>query len=85
MDQQNDQKIFTMNKHLFVWVFTFLLGEFGIDRFLRGQIVFGILKLLLCWTGIWALVDWIIGLVKAYGGAYSDTDEITFIDGKYSR
>lgn len=34
--------------------------------------------------GIWSLTDWIISLVKAYS-TYSDTDDITFIDGKYSR
>jgi TM2 domain-containing membrane protein YozV len=81
-----EQKIVTMNKHVHVWVFTFLLGAFGVDRFVRGQIGLGVLKLLLGWGtfGIWALVDWIIGLVKAYGGAYANTEEFTFIDGKYS-
>ncbi|GAB2024869.1 TM2 domain-containing protein [Lactovum odontotermitis] len=83
-----NQKIVTMNKHIHVWIFTFLLGALGVDRFIRGQIGLGILKLVLgSWGtfGIWALVDWIIGLVKAYGGAYSDTEDFTFIDGKYSR
>jgi len=31
-------KVSTTNKHVFVWVFTFLLGGFGIDRFTRGQV-----------------------------------------------
>lgn len=71
-----------INKHLFVWVGTFLLGGFGVDRFLRGQIPLGVCKLLLGWLtfGIWGLVDWIIALSKAYGGAYSNTEEFTFDD-----
>ncbi|MGN1381593.1 MAG: TM2 domain-containing protein [Eubacterium sp.] len=76
----------TYNKHLFVWVFTFLLGTWGIDRFLRGQIGLGILKLLTCGgLGIWLLVDFIIGLVKAYGGAFENTQDFVFIDGEYER
>lgn len=71
-----------INKHLFVWVGTFLLGGFGVDRFLRGQIPLGVCKLLFSWAtlGIWPLVDWIVALSKAYGGAYSNTEEVTFDD-----
>ena len=79
----------TVNKHVFVWVGTFLFGEFGVDRFMRGQVGLGIFKLLLCTLGwitivggiagwIWSVTDWIIGIVKAYGGAYGSTNEITF-------
>lgn len=74
-----------IDKHIFVWVFCFLLGELGIDRFIRGQIGLGIVKLITgggC--GVWALVDWIIALTKAYGAAYADSNEIVFIDGQYS-
>ncbi|MBR5408537.1 TM2 domain-containing protein [Candidatus Saccharibacteria bacterium] len=63
----------TVNKHLFVWVFSFLLGGFGVDRFIRGQIGLGVCKLLFGWItlGIWPLVDWIIALVKAYASGYT--------------
>ena len=78
----------TINKHLFVWVGAFLFGGIGVDRFLRGQIGLGVCKLLLNWftLGIWALVDWIIALTKAYGGVYGNVEDITFdADGNYTK
>ena len=68
-----------INKHLFVWVFSFLLGGFGVDRFLRGQIGAGVCKLLFGWItlGIWGLVDWIIALTKAYGSG-NNSEFVTF-------
>lgn len=75
----------TMNKHVFVWIGGFLFGYLGVDRFLRGQIGIGILKLITAGSfGIWWLIDFIIALVKAYGGSFPE-EEITFIDGRYSR
>ena len=70
----------SINKHIFVWIGTFLFGGFGVDRFLRGQIGTGICKLLFGWItfGIWPLVDWIIALNKAYGAAYGNTENLTF-------
>ena len=70
----------TINKHVFVWVGAFLLGGFGVDRFLRGQIGLGVCKLLFSWItlGIWPLVDWIIAMVKAYGADYGSVENLTF-------
>ncbi|MFV8210855.1 TM2 domain-containing protein [Streptococcus pluranimalium] len=76
----------TINKHLFVWVGNFLFGGLGVDRFMRGQVGLGVAKLLFNWLtfGLWSLIDWIIAIVKAYS-IYSDTEELTFVNGKYTR
>lgn len=75
-----------INKHVFVWVATFIFGSIGVDRFLRGEIGLGVVKLLtLGAIGIWSLVDFIIALVKAYGGAFGDSENVKFINGKYAK
>ena len=74
------------NKHLFCWLFTWALGGLGVDRFMRGQVGLGILKLITgggC--GVWALIDWIMCLTKVYGAAYKDTEEVAFVNGEYTK
>ncbi len=44
---------------------SWILGELGIDRFYRGQIGLGVLKLLTAGgAGIWWLIDAIIATVR---------------------
>lgn len=73
------------NKHLFCWLFTWFLGSLGIDRFMRGQVGLGVLKLVTCGgCGVWALIDWVICLTKVYGSAMANQEEIVFVDGNYT-
>ncbi len=80
-------KVNTVNKNIHIWVWCFLLGGLGLDRFMRGQVGLGICKLLFNWVtlGIWSLVDWIIAMVKGYGSAYGNEENFTFINGLYSK
>ena len=73
------------NKHLFVWVFNFVCGMYGVDRFVRGQIPLGVLKVLTFGgLGIWYLADLIIAMVKAYATDYADEEDMYFdVLGRY--
>lgn len=77
-------KTTTINKHIFVWIGSFLFGILGVDRFMRGQIGLGILKFLTMGFPIWASIDFIIAVIKAYS-TFSGEEDILFINGKYSK
>jgi len=57
---------------------SFFFGYIGVDRFMRGQIGLGILKIL-DFTGIWAFIDFVIALTKL--GNYDK--DFLFIDGHW--
>jgi TM2 domain-containing membrane protein YozV len=70
-----------IDKNVFIWVGTFLFGEIGVDRFMRGQVGLGILKLItIGGFGIWWLIDWIIALTKL--GKYEKY--FVFVDKKWA-
>ena len=67
-----------INKHIFVWVCSFIFGVLGADRFARGQIGLGFLKLFTGGLGgFWYLVDFAVAAVKAYG-TYRNTEDVYF-------
>ena len=70
------------NKHIFVWLASVIFGTIGADRFMRGQIGIGIVKLItLGGFGIWWLADAAIAIYKAYEIA---DNNLMFIDGRYA-
>ena len=75
-----------INKHFFIWYVCNFFGWLGVDRFLRGQFLLGLLKLITFGGfGVWSFVDFVIALVKAYGSAYEDETMFVFINGKYDK
>jgi len=71
-----------INKYIFTWVGTFSAGYTGVDRFMRGQIGLGILKLLTAGgMGIWVLIDFIVALTKL--GKYDE--DFVFVNGKWTK
>jgi len=71
-----------IEKVLFIVVGAWLFGAIGVDRFMRGQIGLGVLKLLTAGAlGVWVLIDLIIALTKI--GSYEK--EFVFVDGKWQK
>lgn len=71
----------SFNKHVFTWLFSFVLGVYGIDRFIRGQIGLGLLKLFTGGGfGVWYIIDVIIAAYKSYAGEFSNMDDLLFDD-----
>lgn len=76
---QNRRAARRYNKHVFTWLLSFVFGIYGADRFARGQIGLGLLKLLTFGGfGFWYLYDAAVAIILSYGGAYKYNDEVTF-------
>ncbi len=48
-------------------VISLFLGFLGVDRFMLGNIGYGIVKILFCWIGILTIVDWFLIMKKNKG------------------
>lgn len=73
--QQTTRAIKAGDSWIVAVLLSFFLGVLGIDRFYLGYVVLGIIKLLTAGGfGIWALIDFILILVRALkpkGGDYA--------------
>ena len=68
-----------INKHIYTWILSFVLGIYGVDRFCRGQVGLGLLKLMTFGgMGIWYLVDLVIAAVKSYASENSVYEDLFF-------
>lgn len=73
-----------INKHIFAWLCSGMFGGLGVDRFMRGQIGLGLLKLFtIGGIGVWVSADFIIALIKCYGKEFGSQQKVTFVNGKY--
>ncbi len=78
-DDRSEKAARKCNKHIFTWLFSFTLGIYGIDRFVRGQTALGILKLMTFGgLGFWYLADWMIAAIKSYSGEYRNDEDLLF-------
>ena len=76
---QNRRVVRRYNKHVFTWVMSFFLGLYGVDRFSRGQVGLGLLKLMTFGGfGFWYVYDVAVALIMSYAGPYKNTDEVEF-------
>jgi TM2 domain-containing membrane protein YozV len=76
--EQTEKRI---NKHVYTWVGAFGFGGLDVDRFMRGQMGLGVLKLITFGGfGFWSFIDWIIALTKL-GKCEKD---FVFVDNKWA-
>lgn len=57
-------------------ILSIILGSYGVDRFLLGDIGLGVLKLLTCGgCGIWTIVDWFSVKQRTYDSNFKKFNE----------
>ena len=77
--QQNRRVARRYNKHVYTWLLSFIFGIYGADRFARGQIGLGLLKLCTFGgLGFWYLYDVIVAILQSYAGPFRYSDDVTF-------
>lgn len=60
-DKANALMSATFKNPTTVLILSIILGCYGIDRFVLGEVGLGVLKLITCGgCGIWAIIDWFI-------------------------
>lgn len=56
---------------IFLWVFAVVLGGYGVDRFMLGDTVKAIIKLVtLGGCGVWSIIDWFSAKKRVFAYNY---------------
>lgn len=55
--------LLNMNKRVLAAILAIVFGGLGVHKFYLGKMVWGIVYLLLCWTGIPSIVGFVEGLI----------------------
>lgn len=71
---KNDGKKIGADNKMLLGIIALLIGGLGIHNFMMGETKKGILKILLCWTGISSIIA-LVDAVKIFTGKYEINKE----------